>query len=503
MPVSHPRGGDGARPRAARRPLLLLAAAACVIPVAAPVAAASAASAAPSYRLTRSDVALHVDQGVLGAWFPLKARQTSSIGFESDGSGDRVLRLADSPDGAGYVAITTPLNPKTVVTVHAEIDLLSQQLRRGKVRSLLAITGRDGTSYQAGVYRAPRGYLRWALWTKDPAGGIRNLGVADLAVPGAFHELTLTSRWGGANARAVLSLDGKAIARTASRQRSAAGTRVIIGLGRVSKKTETGSMLVRSARVSTAAPTAIGGAAGGGGGGAGTPAAPPAADAPLPGKTIFRGDFETGSISQWAGFQRVADDRISVVRSPVRQGSYAARFEVRNGDNPIGFGDRAEVQSSTHEAEGQDRWYSWSTMFAADFPRTSAWQVVSQWHADADGSPPLGFYAQNDDIQLQANRFSGPGSPLSTEIIWHGPMRRGLWNDIRIHVKWSGSDSTGFVELWVNGVRQTFDDGSTHRAIRTLVPGVGAYFKQGLYRQSGVSGTGVIYHDGLQVTQVN
>ena len=37
-------------------------------------------------------------------------------------------------------------------------------------------------------------------------------------------------------------------------------------------------------------------------------------------------------------------------------------------------------------------------MIGADFPRSSAWQVVSQWHADADGSPPIGFYA--DDFAL-------------------------------------------------------------------------------------------------------
>lgn len=489
MPMPHTGDGDGARPRAVRRIPVLLLAGACVLPALVP----PAASAAPSFRLTRSDVALQIDRGVLGSWSELSARRGAAIGFEPRSAGGRVLRLADAPGAAGYVAVTRTFTPKTVINVQAEVALLRQTLRRGKVRSLIAVTGRNGSSYQAGVYRAPAGHLRWAVWTKNASGGIRDLRVATLARPGSFHRLSLSTRWGGARSRAILSVNGRSVARTPLQKRATAGTRAIIGLGRVSKKSETGAMLVRSGRVITAAPTAV------------AVAPPPAGQAPpdvLPGTPIFRGDFETGGLSQWSGLQRVASDRITVVRSPVRQGSFAARFEVRNGDNPIGFGDRAEVQSSTGESEGAERWYAWSTMLAADYPSSSAWQVISQWHANANGSPPLAFYVSGENILLQANRYSAPGSQIGTSTIWRGPLRRGQWQDIRMHVKWSGSDAIGFVELWVGGARQTFDDGSTRRAIRTLMPGVGAYFKQGLYRQSGVPGTGVVYHDGLQITSV-
>ena len=154
----------------------------------------------------------------------------------------------------------------------------------------------------------------------------------------------------------------------------------------------------------------------------------------------------------------------------------------------------------TGEAEGEQRWYAWSTMLASDFPRTNAWQVISQWHANADGSPPLAFFAEGDSIELQAHRFSGPGAEIDIKDIWTGPMKRGQWQDIQMHVKWSGSDSVGFVELWIDGVQQRFDDGTTKRFIRTLTPGVGAYFKQGLYRQSGIAGTGVVYHDGFRMS---
>jgi hypothetical protein len=238
------------------------------------------------------------------------------------------------------------------------------------------------------------------------------------------------------------------------------------------------------------------------------PAPPPSSSGlDIPGVILRTGDFNTGDLSQWSGNQKLRSYSLTTVRSPAREGAYAARFEVRNGDDPLCaagwgcFGDRAEVQMNTGETEGQERWYSWSTMIGADFPRYSTWQVVSQWHADADGSPPIGFFAVNDDLVLKLHRFSSPGNPIDIRDVWRGPLRRGEWQDIRLHVKWSGSDSVGFVELWIDGVQQTFDNGQTRRYIRTMYPGVGNYFKQGLYRQGGLSSTGVVYHDGFRMSR--
>ena len=220
------------------------------------------------------------------------------------------------------------------------------------------------------------------------------------------------------------------------------------------------------------------------------------------------GDFNTGDLSQWSGHQNLRSYSLTTVSSPAREGAYAARFEVRRGDDPLCaagwgcYGDRSEVQMSTGEAEGQERWYSWSTMIGADFPRTTAWQVVSQWHANAEGSPPIGFYAENDDLVLRFHRHSGPGQLINIVNAWRGSLRRGSWQDIRLHVKWSASDSVGFVELWINGVAQSFDTGGTRRYIRNLYPGgYGNYFKQGLYRQAGVAQAGVVLHDGFRMSR--
>jgi len=226
-----------------------------------------------------------------------------------------------------------------------------------------------------------------------------------------------------------------------------------------------------------------------------------ALDAPgdrIPGTELFRADFETGDLRQWDGVQRVAERSIQVVDDPVEQGRHAARFEVSEGDNPIDENDRAELQLATGEAEGDLRWYGWSTMFASDFPSIDGFQVVTQWRPGrADGPPSVGFYVAGDEISLQVNPYDAEGVPARLPVVeWTGPLERGTWRHFRMRVRWSGDDTRGAIDLWVDGRHVVTD-----ARIRTLYPGDGAYLKQGYYRQAGEPGTGVLYHDGLRVSR--
>jgi hypothetical protein len=235
----------------------------------------------------------------------------------------------------------------------------------------------------------------------------------------------------------------------------------------------------------------------------------------------FVGDFETGNFNQWPVCQNAAvgSVRCSEWGTPtygmqieddvVRQGRFAARFELRHGDLPDGIccGARAEVSgdAAVHTDEGDDRWYQWSTQFGADFPSGEGWSVLSQWHADAEGSPPVAVLAN-----VTANRWgivlvkwnSPADKDPPTFAPWSAPVARGIWNDIKMHIKWSARDDVGFIELWVNGAQQMFTDApcanQTRCMVRTLMPGGGGvYFKQGYYRDSSVVPTGVVYHDGF------
>ena len=222
-----------------------------------------------------------------------------------------------------------------------------------------------------------------------------------------------------------------------------------------------------------------------------TPRAAP--DAPPSGgsRVIWRGDFESGDLEQWGTTQRVADDRIQVVRSPTRQGSSAARFEVRAGDNVGGGAPRAELALLNRRdaccREGDERWYRWQTMFDRGFP-TDPGKFIDfvQFKKDGEGSGPVTFMVWGEQMEMRANGTH-----------WKAPLRRGQWEDFVFHVKWSPDSTVGFVELWRNGRLElprkymlTLDRDEDGNAIP-------AYIKQGLYRSDEFTQTGVVFQDGM------
>jgi hypothetical protein len=190
----------------------------------------------------------------------------------------------------------------------------------------------------------------------------------------------------------------------------------------------------------------------------------------------------------------------------VRQGKFAARFEVRQGDHPSGMccGDRAEVsgQSAVEADEGDDLWYQWSSAFENGFPADGGWYTISQWHAKLDGVPPVQLASQGDGRWgLIVQVWDSPDQQSAVFKPWSTPVVTGQWTDIKLHIRWTASDD-GFIELWVDGVPQTFTDapcaGQTRCTVKTLRPqGGGVYFKQGLYRKDTIESPGVVYHDGF------
>lgn len=204
-------------------------------------------------------------------------------------------------------------------------------------------------------------------------------------------------------------------------------------------------------------------------------------------EVLWRGDFETGDTSQWTKTQRVAPNRLAIVSSPVRQGQHAARFEVRQGDDPINAsGDRSELVYAPLEAEGNERWYGWSTLWPSTYPSANTWQVFTQWHhTGLTGSPPLEMYVIGEAVHLRID---------ARTVLWTTPLVRGRWHDFVLHVKWSSDPDVGFVELWYDGARvlpKTFG--------RNMYPGQKNYLKQGLYRSDTIAVTGTLFHDGMTI----
>ena len=199
---------------------------------------------------------------------------------------------------------------------------------------------------------------------------------------------------------------------------------------------------------------------------------------------LWRGDFETGDVAQWTKIDGLSS-RLTIVQAPARQGKYALRAELHQGD-VSSSGTRNELtltSSQFSEVEGNDKWYAWSTLFPLDFPAPDTWQVFTQWHhSGCCGSPPVEFSVRGETIQLVHDGGSN--------ILWNAPLVRGVWHDFAVHVYWSSSN--GYVELYYDG-QKVLD----RTAVQTLYPGEYAYLKQGLYRDASIAPVGVVYHDGM------
>jgi hypothetical protein len=199
---------------------------------------------------------------------------------------------------------------------------------------------------------------------------------------------------------------------------------------------------------------------------------------------VWRGDFETNDLSQWPTIHGLLS-RLTVVTSPVRQGKYALRTELRPGDFSNN-GNRNEVVWGTPQTNGMDRYYAWSTMFTAEYPRESKWQVFTQWHhSGLSGSPPLEMDVYLDEIRLVTGG-------VTTQ--WSAPLVRGVWHDFIVHVLWSSDPNVGFVEFWYDGSKVM-----EKKLMATAYSGQDNFFVQGLYRDASIQATAVVYHDGTTV----
>jgi hypothetical protein len=168
----------------------------------------------------------------------------------------------------------------------------------------------------------------------------------------------------------------------------------------------------------------------------------------------------------------------------VREGKYALRALVKQGDDPINAsGNRNELLQYTDEPSGSEYWYSWSTMFDANFPSPNTWQLFLQWHHNGNsGSPPVEFCVEDGYIELV----------VQSTTIWRTPLVRSVWHDFVFHVKWSSDRTVGFVELWHNGELVL-----PKKMVATQFSGMTNYLKMGLYRDDSISQDGIVWHDNF------
>ena len=119
---------------------------------------------------------------------------------------------------------------------------------------------------------------------------------------------------------------------------------------------------------------------------------------------------------------------------------------------------------------------------------------MNQRHSiDAGGSPPVGWYVdqRNGYWSLTIHQQSSPDVYLKTFSIFDVPL------DVKVQIRWSTSDAVEFIRLWLNGVPQTFKNGTDTYYMRTLDPSMsGVYDKERMYR--GQTATDIDHHTGFR-----
>jgi hypothetical protein len=206
----------------------------------------------------------------------------------------------------------------------------------------------------------------------------------------------------------------------------------------------------------------------------------------------WQGDFESADLTQWDAVQEVAAGRVTIEQSNVRQGRYAARFEVRRGDHWAGLaGERAEVTKTVGETAGDESYWAWSTYFPASFASdpTAGFQMFTQWHSSSNTDPSgVTFQVAGDRLVV---RVAGGASRQRWRQYDLGPLVRSAWQDFVMHVRW-GSGGDGVIDIWRDGTLVV-----SHAVGPNIGTGLSTYVKQGFYRPS-TANTTVVYEDAMR-----
>ncbi|MFJ9179237.1 heparin lyase I family protein [Streptomyces sp. NPDC102360] len=114
-------------------------------------------------------------------------------------------------------------------------------------------------------------------------------------------------------------------------------------------------------------------------------------------------------------------------------------------------------------ANDKTYWLGWEQKFSV-VPGSGSDFVPWQWKSYPNSSQNYPVLMTVGSGQLKLI-YVGPGAGWKT--VWSTPVSAGAWNRVALGIHTSTSESSGWVELYYNGTRQTFSDGSTRMTGRT------------------------------------
>jgi hypothetical protein len=190
---------------------------------------------------------------------------------------------------------------------------------------------------------------------------------------------------------------------------------------------------------------------------AGGCAAPNPRPGSVPPGPRWRGDFETGDLSQWSYLLNPRG--LSVVTSPVAEGHHAARVEITAVDLwPNGL-NRVEVQAKPPRAtfaEGARSCFAWRFFLPA--PLSGARHQIGYFESYPS-------YRQIMSVEVRGQAIAFVTRLPADHLLWSAAAAAtpNVWHQLAICARWSDDAAKGSVDVWFD--RQPV---VVHGAARTL-----------------------------------
>jgi len=167
--------------------------------------------------------------------------------------------------------------------------------------------------------------------------------------------------------------------------------------------------------------------------------------AAAPGAPRWRGDFETGNLSQWSYL--LNQRGLSIVDAPVAEGRHAVRVEITERDLwPNGL-NRVEVEYKPPRAtvaEGRRSCFAWR--FYLPVALSEARHQIGYWESYPS-------YKQIMSFEVRGQAISFVTRMPAERVHWTAPdaVTPAVWHQIAICAVWSTDPTVGAVDVWFDG----------------------------------------------------
>ncbi len=190
---------------------------------------------------------------------------------------------------------------------------------------------------------------------------------------------------------------------------------------------------------------------------------------------VWRGDFETGDLSQFSTLNATIGGRdyITVVGDVVAHGAHAGRIALHDDAVwPNGL-KRVELHHSPtagRTAEGAGLYFAWSFYLPVTLPSDPD-QTIGYWESNTSYHQLMAFVVRGQDLEFYTQLPT-----YHSQWIGTGVLTPATWHRIAMHIVWSQS-AAGRVDVWLDGAAVV-----TGLAVPTLADTNAAFTQFGLLR---------------------